>query len=77
MGRYGNFWYGRPNGFLYKKQLNVGLRKSSYMIPGNEQSTNIWTPYIPGASVLPQSISCRRACQRQSSNKACCINFLT
>ena len=68
---YGQFWYGIGTngqpfpGFLYKKNVGVGARRSSQFIPGGGSVTNkkseLWNTYIPGSGVGATSISVRRA----------------
>ena len=68
----GNFWYGNSTnfpGFLYKKNLGVGGRKSTKMNPGGNTtcngSTYLYNKYKPGSSgVGASSTSNRRAKNR-------------
>lgn len=68
----GNFWYGSSTnfpGFLYKKNVGVGGRRSTKMNPGGNTtcngSTYLYNKYKPGSSgVGASSISNRRAKNR-------------
>lgn len=68
----GQFWYGNTTnfpGFLYKKNLGVGGRRSTKMGPGGNitcnSSTYIYNKYKPGqGGVGASSISNRRAKNR-------------
>ena len=68
----GNFWYGRSTGFpgfLYKKNVGVGGRRSTKMTPGGNITTNIPSnvnnKYRPGTGgVGASSIATRRAKNR-------------
>ena len=68
----GQFWYGSSTnfpGFLYKKNLGVGGRKSTKMGPGGNitcnGSTNLFNKYKPGSGgVGASSIANRRAKNR-------------
>jgi len=64
----GQFWYG-PYGFLYKKNVGVGGRRSTKMNPGGNitcnSSTYLYNKYKPGGGgVGASSISNRRAKNR-------------
>ena len=67
----GNFWYGKTTnfpGFLYKKQLGVGGRRSTLMAPGGNTSQYLYNKYKPGGGgVGASSISNRRARNRQAT----------
>jgi len=81
---YGQFWYGNSTnfpGFLFKKNVGVGGRRSTKMNPGganictcNGQPTIFYNKYKPGVSGIgASSTSNRRAknrlatvCQKQS-----------
>jgi hypothetical protein len=64
---YGQFWFGGSTfpGFLYKRNLGVGGRRSTKMTPGGNitcnQTTDIWNKYTPGAGVGASSVASRRA----------------
>ena len=64
---YGQFYFGGNSfpGFLYKKNLGVGTRRSTQFTPGgtsiSNQPTEFWNKYIPGAGVGASSISTRRS----------------
>ena len=68
----GNFWYGNSTnfpGFLYKKNVGVGGRRSTKMGPGGNvicnKSTYNYNKYKPGlGGVGASSISNRRAKNR-------------
>jgi hypothetical protein len=86
----GQFWYGNSTnfpGFLYKKNVGVGGRRSTKMGPGGNitcnSSTDIYNKYKPGSGgVGASSIANRRAKNRLatvcgSSNKCFpCYNTL-
>lgn len=71
----GQFWYGNSTnfpGFLYKKNVGVGGRRSTKMSPGGNitcnNSTYIYNKYKPGqGGVGASSISTRRAKNRMAS----------
>jgi hypothetical protein len=71
----GNFWYGNSTnfpGFLYKKNLGVGGRKSTKMGPGGNitcnNSTYLYNKYKPGVNgVGACSTANRRAKNRLAS----------
>ena len=52
---YGQLWFGGSTfpGFLYKRNLGVGGRRSTKMTPGGNitcnQPTDLWNKYTPGA----------------------------
>ena len=64
---YGQFWFGGNTfpGFLFKKNVGVGGRRSTKFNPGGNvtcnQTTNIWNKYISGAGVGASSVATRRA----------------
>ena len=68
----GNFWYGNSTnfpGFLYKKNVGVGGRRSTKMGPGGNitcnSSTYLYNKYKPGSGgVGASSIANRRAKNR-------------
>lgn len=67
----GQFWFG-PYGFLYKKNVGVGGRRSTKMMPGGNTTCNtyqyIYNKYTPGQSGIGgQSIAVRRAKNRLST----------
>jgi hypothetical protein len=70
-GSYGQFWFGGSSfpGFLYKRNLGVGGRRSTKMAPGGNitcnSSTYLYNKYKPGAGgVGASSTSNRRAKNR-------------
>jgi len=71
----GQFWYGSSTnfpGFLYKKNLGVGGRRSTKMGPGGNitcnNSTYLYNKYKPGqGGVGASSIANRRAKNRLAS----------
>ena len=86
----GQFWYGSSTnfpGFLYKKNVGVGGRRSTKMAPGGNvtcnSSTYIYNKFKPGqGGVGASSIANRRAKNRLAtvcgSNNKCfpCYNSL-
>jgi hypothetical protein len=64
---YGQFWFGGNSfpGFLYKKNVGVGGRRSTKMVPGGTTTSNTYqdvnNKYIPGAGVGASSLAVRRA----------------
>jgi surface protein len=64
---YGQFWFGGNSfpGFLYKKNLGVGTRRSTQFTPGgtsiSNQPNEFWNKYTPGAGVGASSIATRRS----------------
>lgn len=84
---YGQFWYGGNTfpGFLYKKNVGVGGRRSTKFIPGGSATTNaqtdIWNKYKPGTGgVGASSISNRRAKNRLATicgNNSCFPCYMT
>jgi hypothetical protein len=85
----GNFWYGNSTnfpGFLYKKNLGVGGRRSTKMAPGGNitcnNSTYLYNKYKPGTGgVGASNTSNRRAKNRSASvcvdNNSQCGAFYT
>ena len=81
----GQFWFGQY-GFLYKKNVGVGGRRSTKMNPGGNITCNgntyLYNKYKPGGGgVGASSISNRRAKNRlatvcQSQNCFPCFNTL-
>jgi len=80
----GQFWYGSTTnfpGFLYKKNVGVGVRRSTKFLPGGNTTCNtyqyLYNKYTPGqGGVGASSISNRRAKNRLASvcggmNKKC------
>jgi len=71
----GQFWYGSTTnfpGFLYKKNVGVGARRSTKFAPGGNvtcnQSTYLYNKYKPGLNgVGASSIANRRARNRLAS----------
>jgi hypothetical protein len=83
---YGQFWFGGNTfpGFLFKKNVGVGARRSTQFTPGGtticNQPTQFWNKYTPGAGVGASSLSTRRrkmitatSCNKNQS----CGRFLT
>lgn len=64
---YGQFWFGGSTfpGFLYKKNVGVGGRRSTQFRAGGTIITNqpneFWNKYTPGAGVGGSSVATRRA----------------
>ena len=67
---YGQLWFGGSTfpGFLYKRNLGVGGRRSTKMTPGGtitcNQPTDLWNKYTPGAGVgasLRLATSCSKS----------------
>jgi hypothetical protein len=64
---YGSFWFGRNSfpGFLYKRNIGSGGRRSTLFTPGGNIVTNgqseIKTNYIPGSGVGSTNIAVKRA----------------
>lgn len=77
---YGQIWYGRGSfpGFFYKKNLAVGLKRSSLMVPGGSarynKPTTLWNNYVSGSGVGASSIAVRRAKRRYATTyeSKCC-----
>jgi len=66
----GQFWFGQQ-GFLYKKNVGVGARRSTLMGPGlsSSQPTYIYNKYSPGGGgVGASSVANRRAKNRLATN---------
>jgi hypothetical protein len=81
----GQFWYGKY-GFLYKKNVGVGGRRSTKMNPGGNiscnSSTYLFNKYKPGVNGIgASSIANRRAKNRLASvcgaNNSQCGAFYT
>jgi uncharacterized repeat protein (TIGR02543 family) len=86
----GNFWYGNATnfpGFLYKKNLGVGGRRSTKMAPGGNttcnSSTDLYNKYKPGGGGVGASSTANRRAKNRlasvcgSSNKCFpCYNTL-
>ena len=70
---YGQFWYGKSigfPGFLYKKNIGVGGRRSSQFTPGGTTTCNtpqyLYNKYTPGSGgVGALSTATRRAKNRK------------
>ena len=64
---YGQFWFGGSSfpGFLYKKNIGAGSRRSTKFNPGGNITCNqpsyLWNKYISGAGVGASNTSNRRA----------------
>lgn len=64
---YGQFWFGGSTfpGFLYKKNVGVGARRSTQFTPGGtticNQPNEFWNKYTPGSGVGASSVATRRA----------------
>ena len=71
---YGQYWFGGNSfpGFLYKKNLGVGARRSTRFTPGGTLITNqpneLWNKYTPGAGVGGSSVATRRAKMRLATS---------
>jgi uncharacterized repeat protein (TIGR02543 family) len=86
----GNFWYGNTTnfpGFLYKKNLGVGGRRSTKMAPGGNttcnSATDLYNKYKPGGGGVGASSTANRRAKNRlasvcgSSNKCFpCYNTL-
>jgi hypothetical protein len=66
-GSNGQFWFGGTTfpGFLFKKNVGVGARRSTKFAAGGNitcnQPTDLWNKYTPGAGVGASSVATRRA----------------
>ena len=64
---YGQFCFGGNSfpGFLYKKNIGSGTRRSTQFTPGgtliSNQPNEFWNKYTPGSGVGGSSIATRRA----------------
>jgi hypothetical protein len=64
---YGQFWFGGSTfpGFLYKRNLGAGARRSTQFTPGgtmvSNQPNEFWNKYTPGSGVGGTSVASRRA----------------
>ena len=64
---YGQVWFGGSSfpGFLYKRNLGAGARRSTQLTTGGTLITNqpneFWNKYTPGAGVGASNIATRRA----------------
>ena len=71
---YGQFWFGGNTfpGFLYKRNLGAGARRSTQLTPGGTLITNqpneFWNKYTPGAGVGGSSVATRRAKMRLATS---------
>ena len=71
---YGQFWFGGNSfpGFLYKRNLGAGTRRSTQFTPGgtliSNQPNEFWNKYTPGAGVGGSSVATRRAKMRLATN---------
>ena len=83
---YGQFWFGGNSfpGFLYKKNIGSGARRSTQLTPGGTLITNqpneFWNKYTPGAGVGGSSVATRRAKMRLATSCTSgqqCGKFLT
>ena len=84
---YGQFWFGGNTfpGFLYKKNVGVGGRRSTLFTPGGTTVTNqpneFWNKYKPGAGGIGASnVANRRAKLRLATiceNQGHCGRFYT
>lgn len=83
---YGQFWFGGNTfpGFLYKKNVGVGGRRSTQFTPGGtticNQPNEFWNKYTPGAGVGASNIANRRAKMIHATsctNGQQCGKFLT
>jgi len=57
---YGSFYFGK-DGFLYKKNKNVGSRRNLSIGLICNQPQNIWNKYVSGSGVGGHSVATRRA----------------
>ena len=63
----GQFWFGGNTfpGFMFKKNVGVGARRSTKFAAGGNitcnQPTDLWNKYTPGAGVGGSSVATRRA----------------
>jgi len=70
----GQFWFGGNTfpGFLYKKNIGVGTRRSTRFAPGGNlncnKPTTLWNNYTPGAGVGGNSVATRRAKMRLATS---------
>jgi len=66
-GSNGQFWFGGNTfpGFLFKKNVGVGGRRSTQFTPGGtticNQPNELWNKYISGAGVGASSVATRRS----------------
>jgi hypothetical protein len=83
---YGQFWFGGNTfpGFLYKKNVGVGARRSTQFTPGGtticNQPNEFWNKYTPGSGVGASSVATRRAKMIHATsctNGQKCGKFLT
>ena len=64
---YGQFWFGGNSfpGFLYKRNLGAGGKRSTQFVPGGSMISNqpidFWNKYTPGSGVGASSVANRRA----------------
>ena len=64
---YGQFWFDGNTfpGFLFKKNVGVGARRSTQFAPGGNTICNqpgeFWNKYTPGSGVGASSVATRRA----------------
>ena len=71
---YGQLWFGGSSfpGFLYKRNLGAGARRSTQLIPGGTLVTNqpneFWNKYTPGSGVGGSSVATRRAKMRLATS---------
>jgi hypothetical protein len=71
---YGQFWFGGNSfpGFLYKKNIGSGTRRSTLFTPGgttiSNQPNEFWNKYTPGSGVGASSIATRRAKMIQATS---------
>jgi len=84
-GRFGNgsnsngsFWYGSTTnfpGFLYKKNVGVGGRRSTKFNPGGNitcnNSTYLYNKYTPGASGIGASSTANRRAKNRLATVKC------
>jgi hypothetical protein len=69
---HGQFWYGNNHfpGFLYKKNLGVGVRRSTLFTAGGVNSNNqsIYNTFVPGSGIGGVSVANRRANFRRATS---------
>jgi len=74
---YGQVWYGGSTfpGFLYKKNLGVGTKRSTLFTAGgvNTNKQAIYNTFVPGSGIGGVSISNRRANFRRATP---CANII-
>ena len=83
---YGQFWFGGSSfpGFLYKKNLGVGGKRSTLFNAGGNticnKPTTLWNSFVPGSGVGSSSVASRRAKMIRATactNNQMCGRFYT